>query len=168
MLIRMVASIDKWDGSKQVNRPNPSICGDALSDLRTKENRLSVWKCDSFEDVDDAVVALALSRDKVQKMSYLILREENLAKLEIEIADDKIGQAPGLEDIILSKHRDMIEMDFFHLGFLAEYMSDLAKDPQNQYTRTRKEVKDLLEKYRADKKINLDGMNQKLREDLNW
>ena len=164
----MVASIDKWDGSKQVNRPTPSICGDAMSDLRTKENRLSVWKGDSTEDIDDAVVALALSRDKVQKLSYLILREESLAKLEIEIADDHVGKAPGLEDSILSKHRDMIEMDFFHLGFLAEYMSDLAKNPNNQYTRTKKEIKDLLEKYRADKKINLDGMNQKLREDLKW
>ena len=46
MLIRMITGISKWNGSKVVNREDAYICGDAISDLRTRDNKLSVWKAD--------------------------------------------------------------------------------------------------------------------------
>lgn len=47
MLIRMISGISKWDGSKAVNRKDYYICGDAIGDLRTTDNKLSVWKADT-------------------------------------------------------------------------------------------------------------------------
>ena len=78
MLIRMISGISKWDGSKAVNRKDYYICGDAIGDLRTTDNKLSVWKADTQEDINDAIVALALNRDSVSKLSYFLLKEEDL------------------------------------------------------------------------------------------
>ncbi|MCM1030287.1 MAG: hypothetical protein NC410_02420 [Oscillibacter sp.] len=168
MLIRLISNISKWDGSTLINRKDPSICGDAISDLRTSRNRLSVWKADSQDDIDDAIVALALNRDNVSKINYLILKEEELAKLEIEIADDHPGEAAGLNETLLKKHRDLIEIDYIRLGWLAQYMIDLAKVEHNQKVVSKADVKKLLEKYKDEQKIQPELVNGKLKENLKW
>lgn len=67
-LMRKISGISKWDGSNKVHREDQFICGDALGDLKTTQNALSVWKADNEMDIEDAVVALTLSRDKVDKV----------------------------------------------------------------------------------------------------
>ena len=168
MLIRLISSISKWDGSSVVNREDPSICGDAISDLRTSNNRLSVWKADSDEDINDAIVALALNRDNVSKINYLLLEEEKLADIEIEIADDQPGKAAGLDETILGKHRDLIELDYIRLGYLAQYMVNLAQKEENQKVVSKSEVKILLDRYKDEKKIEQGLVNNKLKKNLKW
>lgn len=168
MLIRLISSISKWDESKVVDRPNAFINGDTISDLRTTDNKLSVWKADSKEDIEDAIVALALNRDAVNKVNYLLIQEEDLAKLEIEISDEEAGIAPGLKESILNKHRDLIELDYWHIGFLAEYMLRLAKDENYRKVCSKADVKMLLEKYKEERKIEPENMSEKLKEKLNW
>lgn len=168
MLIRLITSISKWDESKKVNRDDAFICGDCISDLRTTDNKLSVWKADSQEDIDDAIVALALNRDSVSKINYFFLKEEELARLDIEISDTEPGIANGLEETILHKHRDLIEIDYWRLGFLAEYMINLARVEENRKSMTRQKVKELLNKYKEDHKIEIESINEKLKADLKW
>lgn len=169
MVFRLISSISKWDGSSTVNRKDPSICGDAISDLRTKDNKISVWLADSSEDINDAIVALALGRDNVSKMNYLILHEDKLAELEIEIANDQLGEVAGLVDKnLLQKHRNLIDIDYVRLGGLAQYMVDLAKIDSNQKVISRSDVKKLLEKYKSEHKIEPSLIGEKLKENLNW
>lgn len=168
MLIRLITNINKWDGSKVVHRPDAYICGDAISDLRTTDNKLSVWKADSQEDIDDAIVALALNRDSVSKICYFFLQEEELAKMKIEISDEEAGKALGLKESILNKHRDLIELDYWHIGFLAEYMIKLANDNNNRKVCTRAEVIALLNKYKEEHKIEPENMSEKLKDNLKW
>ena len=52
----------------------------------------------------------------------------------------------------MNKHRDLIEIDYWRLGFLAEYMTELAKDKKNRADFSEKRVKTLLEKYKMEKK----------------
>lgn len=166
LLIRMLSSIHKWDGSVTINRRDATICGDAIGDLRTVQNKLSVWKGDTEEDINDAIVALALNRDDVCKIDYLILEEDKIAKMAINIVDDQPGRADGLnnDDAILLKHRDLVEIDYKRLGLLAKYMTDIAKIEKNRKSMTKKEVKDLLNKYKDESRIQLDSMNKKLRD----
>ena len=37
-LLRMLSSLERWDGHRDVHRRNPTICGDAIADLRTSNN----------------------------------------------------------------------------------------------------------------------------------
>lgn len=164
----MISSISKWDGSRNVNRPDAFICGDTLSDLRTKDNELSVWKADTPNDIEDAIVALALGRDSVSKVAYFLLDEKELEKREIQVSDQNSGCAAGLDESILSKHRDLVELDYWRLGYLAQYMLALAENQINRRDYSRKAVKSLLEKYKAKNLISVDLMNQSLRRELKW
>lgn len=168
MLIRFISSINKWDESKVINRPNAFICGDTISDLRTTENKLSVWKADSQEDIEDAIVALALNRDDVSKIIYILIQEEDLNKLEIEVSDKEPGKAPGLKESILNKHRDLIDLDYWHLGFLAEYMLRLAKDEKYRIIQSRSDVMKLLIRYKNEQRIMPENMSEKLKGKLKW
>ena len=96
------------------------------------------------------------------------MQEEELAKLEIEISDEEAGKALGLKESILNKHRDLIELDYWHIGFLAEYMMRLAKDENNRKVCTRAEVMALLNKYKEEHKIEPENMSEKLKCNLKW
>lgn len=164
----MISGINKWDGSKVVNRKDAYICGDAISDLRTTDNKLSVWKADTQEDINDAIVALALNRDSVSKLSYLLLEEEDLHKIEIKISDEQPGVAAGLDSQILTKHRDLIDLDYWRLGYLAEHLTLLATNENNRKNYSANEVKKLLEKYKEEHKITPNQVKDKLKEKLKW
>lgn len=69
---------------------------------------------------------------------------------------------------ILDKHRDLVELDYWRVGYLAEYMTNLVKENGPQIRFSAKKVRDLLEKYKEEDKINLDEMKQKLKKDLKW
>lgn len=169
MVIRLISNINKWDGSKIVNREDAYICGDAFSDLKTTENRLSVWKADTKDDINDAIVALALNRDSVCKINYFLLNEEKLAEMGIDIVNDQEGIAKGLLDsTVLKKHRDLTDIDYWRLGFLAEYMLQLAKTEDNRNVVSKLEVKKLLIQYKEANKIDPGLMNARLKEDLKW
>ena len=167
MLLRMVSAQSKWDGSKDVNRDDGFICGDAISDLRTTSNTLSVWKADTQQDIEDAIVALALGRDKVQTLNYLLIDESELERMEIQISSDVLGDIKGLDEQIRKKHRDLIEMDYWRIGYLAEYMIGLVNKGKFMIC-TKKNIQALLEKYKNSNKIAIDNMLEKLRNDLKW
>ena len=76
MLIRSIASLSRWDGTTVVNRQDATTAGDVISDLRTQNNTLSVWRADSDEDINDAIVAMSLNRNDVSKMIALLLDED--------------------------------------------------------------------------------------------
>jgi hypothetical protein len=168
MLIRMLSNINKWDGSKVVNRQDAFICGDAIGDLKTTDNRLSVWKADSDEDIRDAVVALSLSRENVGKLAYCLLDEKELLKREISVVNDMKGIAPGLDDSILSKHRDLMDLDYWRIGYLSEYMIDLLVKEENRKFMTASNIKKLLNEYRNNNKIDTGKVKDSLRKHLGW
>jgi len=54
------------------------------------------------------------------------------------------------------------------LVFLAEYMTELAKDKKNRADFSEKRVKTLLEKYKMEKKIIPEQVKEQLRTKLEW
>ena len=167
MLIRSVSSFKRWNGERPVCRDDALFCGDAVTDLRTSENTLSVWLANTEEDIEDAVVALTLSKDSPSKLFGLLLDEKELAKIDIELSDKELGKSLGADEAILKKHRNMVELDYWRLGYLTQYMMDLAKDATKRITFSDKKVVELLNKYK-DCKVKPENINIKLREKLNW
>lgn len=168
MLIRSIASLARWDGSTIVHRPDATTAGDVISDLRTQNNTLSVWRADSDEDINDAIVAMSLNRNDVSKMIALLLDEEELTAMQIDFSDKNPGKAPGAIEDIKKKHRDLVEIDYKRLGVLSNYMLKIVHDKSKRIEVSKPNMKKLLEQYRDGKKIILDEMNDDLRNNLNW
>ena len=167
MIIRKVDAITKWNNPKSVDRPDPTIPGDTLSELKTKDNKLSVWLANSEEDIEDAVAALSISRDNIGKLCFLLLDEEKLSTFDISVIDDQLGDAQGASVDILKKHRNLVELDHKRLGQLAEYMIQQANDTNNRKTFTEPKVKNILNKYKGTK-IDPQKVNTNILSKLNW
>lgn len=163
--LRMISKITRWDGSESVNRKDGLFTGDMLADLRTTNNKLSVWQVDGDEDVEKAIVALALSRDTVQKMCYMFLDEDELESIGISIIKDSNIPSYGIDSSVLSNHGDMVNIDYWRLGFLTEYILKIAQNTSCK-TFSKPEVTKLLNKYKNI--ISLDGMKDTLKKDLKW
>lgn len=167
-LLRMLlGGIKVWDGSLSIPNHKDSICGDTIADLRTRNNTLSVWKADTEDEINAAITALALSRDSVQKMVCLLLDSNDLSDIDIQL-DETLGDSCGLDEILLKNHRDMKDIDFWKLGFLAEYMMKQTKDKTNIKNITKDQVTSLLNKYKNDGLIHTDLMKPKLKDNLKW
>ena len=168
MLLRGIASLSRWDGRTIVNRPDATVAGDVISDLRTQSNTLSVWRADSDEDINDAIVALSLNRTEVAKLSALLLDEEDLKTMKITYSDKYPGKAPGAIDSIKAKHRDLLEIDYKRLGELSDYMMKIVHDNVKLVEISKPQLKVLLQQYRDCNKIKVEDMNEDLRLNLKW
>lgn len=140
MLIRMIGSIPRWDGSQKIERDDALFTGDAIADLRTQGNTLSVWYSKDGSDLNDILVALALSRSRIEKLCYVILDDDYITNLNISL-DKKPGLAPGLiNKQILEKHRDLTDIDYWRLGLIAEHI----------YKRVKENHKDVVTKFQLE------------------
>lgn len=166
--LRRVDKIDIWDNPMPVNREDALFTGDMLADLRTKDNKLSVWQADTEEDFEDAIVAMALCRDSVQKMCCLILDDQDLSNLEIEIIKDNTIDSNGIDESVLLKHGDLVNIDYWRIGYLTEYMLKIVQDKNRQKTYTKPEVHKLLNKYKQNNMISIDNMKSALKNNLKW
>lgn len=167
MILRKIDAITKWNTPKSVNRPDPTVPGDTLSELKTKENKLSVWLANTEEDIEDAVAALSLSKDDTDRMCLLLLDEEKLSSFDIAVLSDQEGDAQGASKEILKKHRNLVELDHKRLGQLAEYMIQQANDTNSRKTFSEVKVKNILNKYKGTK-IEPQKVKENIIRKLNW
>ena len=167
MVLRGLLYPNKWDPVKDVDRRDAFLAGDNVTELRTTKNMLSVWLANSEEDIEDAIAAMALNKDQPCKMVGYLMDEKELEDLEIKTVDNEKGKALGADESILAKHRNLIELDYWRLGYLTQYMIGLSKDKNRQIVLTKDEVVSILNKYKGNK-IKAEKVSLKLREKLNW
>jgi hypothetical protein len=85
------------------------IPADPLADFaNTTENSLSVWFLrDDRQDLDDLLAALAASREKADKLDYVVFTEKHLKDAEIDVSA-AIGRTP--DERVNGQHRDLTRL----------------------------------------------------------
>lgn len=110
-----------------VRKINPQLWGDdeisnadAISSLATIDNELSVWQISDSSELDDIVLALALSRDRITEM-YVTWIDENELYSHYKITfNNKEGETKF--KIVQNKHRNLENLTFWELGYIAEHI----------------------------------------------
>lgn len=118
---------DSWFGKN-------SLDSDSISELITTNHELSVWKVEDLSNEDklnDIALALALSRDAVDEF-YVVFIDLDKINAEynwnVEFHDE--DGLTGFEEI-KGEHTNLVLLDLWHLGFLAEYIHNIIKDCTN-------------------------------------
>lgn len=102
------------------------IPADVLTDLRTSENGLSVWKIDADKsNLDSAVIAAASNRDRLDKLDYAIFDETVLSPLGIRCTKSD-GNSPH-QSANVTMHRDLTELTVEKVAGLAAVMMPLER-----------------------------------------
>lgn len=174
MLIRKYDKPALWNGTQKELYKGAMFFADGIfSELKTTNNTLSVWVVENAEDrkdVDSVVGALALGRESVQKISFMILSKKKMEMLGIPVTTE-LGDAPGLdeEDELRKRHRNLSELDYYRMGYVIELMTSVAhgeEDGMKCESRSRKEVFDILyDLIEVQKRVDMNKMNEKLKAD---
>ena len=132
--VRMIG-YNKWSHSynelKEISdfSRNETHADVITTELRTHNNTISLWKIESLDDIDDIVLSLAMSRDKLARLDIMIMEQE---KLEAFIAKDNIKIAPDSANTAIEKlkkqHYDIVDMTYTNLGELSECMMSIWEE----------------------------------------
>ncbi len=138
--------------------------GDAISDLKCSNNTLSVWKANDSKEIEEAVLALALGRESIQKMAVVILDEKNI----LDRYKVTIKETPGNVPIkrLQNRHRDLSDVDYWSLGFIAEHIGDQLNNSANYKVYTKKQVEKLIKDAISCEATLIENLNHKLKEYL--
>jgi hypothetical protein len=112
------------------------VPADALTDLRTHNNGLSVWNVDTDRsNLDSVIVAVASNRERLDKLDYALFDEAVLSPLGIRCIKSD-GDSPH-QSANVTMHRDLTELTAQKLASLAAAMMPLqrVRVPQNQVKR---------------------------------
>lgn len=89
-LARMVRK-PKWYKHTEVSwLPTGRLQADALGDLKTADNKLSVWHIDDdLSNLEQVIAALATTRDDISNLDYILFDPQLLSELDIAIMTTK-------------------------------------------------------------------------------
>ena len=93
------------------------IQSDALGDLQTKDNKLSVYRIGSEEDTERIVIALAANRESFANLDYAVFEDNTLASTNIPIRQ-QAGETPDEE--INELHYDLADLTVENIAQLTE------------------------------------------------
>ena len=97
--------------------PQGEIQSDALGDLQTRDNRLSVYRIENEEDAEQVIIALAATREYLAHLDYAVFGDAMLIATGIVIRQQD-GETPNSEANKL--HYDLLELTAGRLLVLAE------------------------------------------------
>ena len=117
---------NKFDEEQQFEWvPDGDIQADALNDLRTSGNCLSVWLVeDSEETLLRLLAAIAAGRDHLSNIDYALIAVSEIQKAGLELVEND-GQI--LDDAMKALHRDVVKISAFSLGKLAVAIQEKAE-----------------------------------------
>lgn len=137
MLIRKIA-VGKWSKRRVTayGRKNALFAGDAIADIGTSSDTISFWyAADDENDVNKIAMVLASNLDHLSKIVLVLIPESEFNNRKIEFIK-KRGKADAIiKESILDMHRDLINVDYWHIGLVAEMIQDIVEDEKHKVGR---------------------------------
>lgn len=135
--------------------------GDALSDIRTQDCRLSVYGVSDEVDRQRVAVALAATREEISHMDYAVFSDSSLDSLGITVQATE-GDTP--DKTVNRMHYELGNLTVKRLAWLAEIVS--AGKHERIWQR---QVKALLQEAAGAGRLDKTKVRyQKMRESLPW
>ena len=153
----------KW--CKGAGLLNDEIPADAVTvDLRTSNNKLSFWRCGTYEKVllDDLALAMASAADRVDRMDFVWMQQDELEDKSVKFVGTK-GLTPV--EALVDKHVDALSLDFVRLGQIARSVDNALQS--DRYRRfTKKEIAGVLMHAVQAGRVQLDELREKVQEEV--
>jgi|WetSurMetagenome_2_1015567.scaffolds.fasta_scaffold501911_2 hypothetical protein len=112
----------RWIRDPNIAWQQNVVKADAMIDLKTEENCLSVWYIqDNKSNLDEVITALAANRDDVVVMDYMIIDASIPESIKIKMTDDK-GNSPYKDANLW--HRHLIELTTEKMYLLSKEMCE--------------------------------------------
>lgn len=151
----------KWEPAEALGPGE--LAADAVTDLRTRENALSFWRCESSQeaDLERAALALAASFERADKIDLVGVDEHAISAAQLSTRS-----TPGETPIraLQSSHVDVERLDYVRLGRIAHLIADAV--PTAHVRITKRRVLELLAEAVTAGELLLEQLQQKVRAEV--
>ena len=140
----------KWPSEESIPQATlENVDADTVvAEFRTEKNKLSVWKVENEEDLNDAFIALASNCESIGTIDAIKIEEDDLKQL---MFDEELGDTPTRN--INQKHCNIVGLNYVNLGNVIQGILNGLKKEQ-VVRKTKPKIKQLLaDAYEADKLI---------------
>ena len=161
LLLRTIRK-SKWYGHEGVPwLPDGELQADALDDLKTTNNILSVWVVDDDrENLEQVVIAQAACRDSFAHVDYALFDQQILSELGIKF-EPSPGETPD-EEANSNWHIDLTELTASQRFKLATTI--MAEADRKRFPK--KDIEEQIIEAVWSKQLNLKKMHKKLQEKI--
>lgn len=112
---------------------------DSITELSTSDNELSVWYISDLAQLDDIVLAMALSKDRIIEMFVVWVEKVKVVTCYKISVNEKEGNTKYSR--MKDAHRNFCNMSFWEIGYTAEAINkQLEKECYKYYTEGEIEV----------------------------
>ena len=150
----------RWQPPDWLPPDQNEVQADALRDLATDSNVLSVYLVESEQDIDRIVIALAATRDNPQNVDYAVFGDDEFRVAGIEVIESE-GATPDRH--VNELHRDLGKLTARQLSTLA---SIITKGRIRR--RTRSQVRRGIQNAIKSGVLDADAINGNLRSRLGY
>lgn len=157
----------KWEQIINENDATDSSADAITNCLKTTNNDLSVWKIETVEQLDDAILAMITGGQQVKlsTLHYVLINEELLIEKGLNIAETE-GDTT-VQDL-KKNHRDITNLTYNRLGIVKSLiLNSLAEDKNQEMFITKSKLKVFLKKSMEDGKLKKSDLNKELIENEN-
>lgn len=131
-----------------------------MSELKTDNNRLSVWVVEDDNDLDDAFIALGSNCEHIGTVTAVSICPEDLKDIEIEAVE---GLTPTIG--INEKHRDIMNLTYCSLGTVIKSII-VGLNKGKYYRKNKAKMKELLVEAYKNNKLDIENMSSSLRDEI--
>lgn len=126
---------------------------DAISDLRTTGNTLSLWRIEEESDLPNAALALSASSksNKIENVSVVWISEELIDQQRIKIDENSEGDTVVSD--LSNTHRDLCELTYKSLGDFAKILMKELIEKRRYKRYSKGEIKKALVKAYTENRI---------------
>lgn len=153
----------KWD-RKPYLAPD-EIRADALTRcLRTTDDSLSFWRCESTEaDVDEVALALATGMERLEKIDVVLVEERELRGSGLR-PEPSEGRTPVGD--LRGRHVDVVHLDAGRLGTIARCVADAVHTKQTTFFFTRGRLKGILRRAIEAGRVRTESLKEKVQAEV--
>lgn len=141
--------------------PADTITGD----LRTVSNNLSLWSIETIDKLNDAILALAVMRNKLTRLDVLVIEKSKIEEKGLELLNSpENGKTPliGFEEF----HYDLVNLDYNKLGEFSQIIIDNITDESRCIRFPKGEVSELLYDGFQNNKFSVEELDDSLQKEL--
>ncbi|MBB1150791.1 hypothetical protein H4K35_11805 [Myroides sp. NP-2] len=151
----------KWGQNCNENDLEDSSADAITNCLKTNNNDLSVWRIESIDQLENALLALITSKQqsKLSTLHYVLIDEELL-----KANDLNLSETPGdtVIESLKDSHRDINNLTYSRLGKMKNIILNCLNEDDKYNFITKSKLKAFLKKAIADGKIQRDILNSDL------
>lgn len=130
-------------------------------ELGTSRNTLSFWKCNTIDDLEDAMKAIVLSTTSIDTSQFIVLDDELLEKHGIRVDDTELGATgyKGYEKL----HVNFCDLNYEKIGGIIEMIREISFDKTRTPELKREQVKNYIIEVRKQGLLDEDALRPELK-----